>query len=297
MKENNLTGIRILVTGCGYTPLKTIFTSITRHEATHDSLVIGDQEFKLNMGAITAEVLALHGATVHMVARTEEKLKTLKNHIAGKTGKPQQIEYSAVDLMDEEKVKELFENLPRDLPIYWFHSVGLSAGSYRPTGNRWLPFQKLTLEHFSTEVIPFWATTTSIAKHLWPIFEKQVESRIVLISSMSAVRGYPLGASHCAATAALDMLANVLTLEGYKKNIFVTTLRAGGIDTGTYENKDIQDSIIAVSDSYGGRWRDEQISLAPPRSIGELVACAFSIPAHVTSMNIVSQGQWPHEGS
>lgn len=288
---------RIIVTGCGFTKLQTTFTGITDGKPTHDPIIIDGEVFKMNMGSATAEVLARYGATIHMVSRTEEKLKALKDHITAKTGKPKQIEYSVVDLMDEAGVEKWIETLSRDLPIYWFHVVGQSAGSYKPISNRWLPFEQLTLEHFSTEVLPFWASTTYIAKHLWPVFERQKESRVVLISSMSAVRGYATGASHCAAEAAMDKLANILMLEGYKKNIFVTTLRAGAIDTGTYETNEVQKSIIAVSDDFNGRWRNEQITLAPPRSIGELAACAFSISAHVTSMNIVSHGQFPHEGS
>ena len=293
----NLENKRIIVTGCGYTQLKTTFTSITDNSVTHDPIEVGGQIFKMNMGAAAAQAFALQGATVHMVSRTEEKLKAIKSHIASQTQCQEKIEFSLVDLMDEASVEKWTAALPGNLPLYWFHVVGQSAGSYKPIGNRWLPFEQLTLEHFSTEVLPFWATTMYIAKHLWSRFEKQKETRIVLISSMSAVRSYTTGASHCAAEAAMDKLANVLMLEGYKKNIFVTTLRAGAIDTGTYETEEVQNSIVAVSDQYDGRWRDEKITLAPPSSIGSLAACAFTIPAHVTSMNIVSQGQWPHEGS
>ncbi len=297
MDENCLAGKRIIVTGCGYTPLKTTFTDVIDGQPTHTPLKYHEGEFKMNMGAATAEILAKHGAIVHMISRTQEKLQILKCHIDEGTDDPSLTEYSAVDLMDESRVAEWAKKLVRDRPIYWFHVVGQSAGSYKPITNRWLPFQQLTVEHFSTEVIPFWATTVNTAKQLWPIFETQEESRVVLISSMSAVRGYPMGASHCAAEAAMDKLANVLMLESYKKNIFVTTLRAGAIDTGTYDSKEVQESVIQVSNSYDGRWKGERISLAPPRAIGELAVCAFTVPAHITSMNVVSQGQWPHEGS
>jgi NADP-dependent 3-hydroxy acid dehydrogenase YdfG len=298
--ESILNGKHIVVTGCGYAKAQTTFRNLVDGQPSHDEIVVNGERFKMNTGAAAAEVFAKNGAVVHMVSRSGDKLKNIQYHIVRQLEAEDRarVEYSVVDLMDEADVGRWTKSLRRDLALYWFHCVGQSAGSYKTDiNNRWLPFYDLTLEHFSTEVIPFWATTVNVAKHLWPVFVSQPETRIVFISSMSAVRCYTTGASHCAAEAAMDRLANVLMLAGYKQNIFVTTLRAGGIDTGTYESRDVQKSVIEVSDEYNGRWRSEGITLASPRAIGELAATAFSVNAHVASMNIVSRGQWPHEGS
>ena len=262
--ESLLSGKRIVVTGCGYTKLEATFRNLANKQPSHDEIVVNGERYKMNMGAAAANVFAKQGAQIVMVSRSEEKLKNLQNHICFAGGPGLAATYAVVDLMDESSVASwahsLSQGVDERFPLYWFHSVGASAGSFS-IGNRWLPFQELTLEHFSTEVIPFWATTVNVARHLWPIFTAQRETRIVLISSMSAIRGYRRGASHCAAEAAMDRLANVLMLEGYPSNIFVTTLRAGGIDTGTYENKDVQESVITISNDYAGRWRDEGITL------------------------------------
>ncbi|MDO8728470.1 MAG: SDR family oxidoreductase [bacterium] len=294
--NNALAGKLVVVTGCGYTKFQTVFKNRIDGLPSHDEIVVGGEIYKMNMGASATMAFAENGAYVHMVARSKEKLTALQDNMFKKVGTLP--ECAAVDLMDGTMVKEWVSMLRRDLPIYWFHSAGMSAGSYKTEiGNRWLPFRELTPEHFSTEVLPLWTTTMNVAKNLWPIFLTQQETRIVLISSMSTIRSYTSGASHCAATAALDRLANVLTLEGYKSSIYVTTLRAGGIDTGTYENKEVQRSIINIADEYGCDWRSKGLALASPRAIGELAVAAFSVNAHVTSMNIVSKGQFPHEGS
>ncbi|MDP2669308.1 MAG: SDR family oxidoreductase [bacterium] len=296
--KRKLFGKRIIVTGCGYTKLQTMFTNLADGLPSHDEILISGTSHKMNMGAATAKILAQEGAVVHMVSRTQDKLEIIKDHIVQAGVPNSRVEFSAVDLMDEATVEQWVADLPKNLPLYWFHCVGQSAGSYKTDiSNRWLPFDQLTLEHFSTEVIPFWATTRNVAKSLWPIFVAQRETRIVLISSMSAVRCYTLGASHCAAEAAMDKLANVLMLAGYKQNIFVTTLRAGAIDTGTYESKEVQESVIKITNEYNGRWCDEPITLASPKAIGELATAAFSASAHITSINVVSQGQFPNEGS
>lgn len=45
-----------------------------------------------------------------------------------------------------------------------------------------------------------------------------------------------------------------------------------------------------------GTWRD-QITLAPPTTVGEAINFVFTTPAHIPSLNLVAKGQFPHEGS
>jgi NADP-dependent 3-hydroxy acid dehydrogenase YdfG len=198
--------------------------------------------------------------------------------------------------MDEVKTKEFVDHLPKDKPLYWFHAVGMSSGSYKLSGdgNRWLPFQQVTREMFETEAIPFWVATMNMAKALWPYFQKQKCTKVVLLSSMSALRTYIFGASHCPAEAVMDRLGKVLTLEGYKDNIFVTLLRAGAIDTGTYDSENVIKNIKIISKDYGCDW-DNGLRPAPPSSIAEAAACAFISAGHISGINLVSQGQLPHE--
>jgi NAD(P)-dependent dehydrogenase (short-subunit alcohol dehydrogenase family) len=212
--------------------------------------------------------------------------------------KNKSIEYSSVDLMNEPQTRDFASSLPVNFPIYWFHCVGLSSGNYflPGSGNRWLPFEQLTRKHFESEVIPFWVSTTNVAKSLWPKFKEQNGTKIVLVSSMSATRSYIFGASHCPAEAAMDRLASVLSLEAYKNKIWITTLRAGAIDTGTYDENDVQDSIKKIVREYGANW-DDGLKLAPPSSVGEAAACAFASSAHLSVISLISQGQFPHESS
>ena len=48
-KTNKLSGKRVIITGCGYKPLKEQFYDITTGETSHDSIMIGDEEMKLNI--------------------------------------------------------------------------------------------------------------------------------------------------------------------------------------------------------------------------------------------------------
>ena len=296
--SNELEGKRIVVTGCGYSPVKHVFRDSLTGESTHDPIRVSGQEYKLNMGAATAVVLVKKGATVHMVSKTPEKLDILKNYISSLNNVPERIESSAVDLMDSVKSQDFVKSLPKDMPLYWFHCVGLSSGSYQlpGSGNRWLPFEQITKEHFETEVMPFWVSTMNMTKAIVPRMREQGHGKAVLISSMSGTRSYIYGASHCPAEGAMDRLANTLTLELYKENIWITTLRAGAIDTGTYDSQDVQDAVKLICKEYGTDW-SKGLKLAPPISVGEAAACAFASNAHILGINMVSQGQWPHESS
>lgn len=295
-ETNLLEGKRIIVTGCGYKPLKHVFTDIVTKEPSHDSIEVGGKEMKLNIGSAIAGVLARNGAIVHMVSRTKEKLKNIKKSFS-KIIKHGLIEYSALDLLDEKKVKRFVEKLPKDKPIYWVQSVGLGAGNYKlKDDNPYLPLEKIDLGLIEVETLSVIKTTHIMMKALLPVFKKQKETRIAVITSMSAIRGYSFGGTHTTAKGAIDRYANSSMLALYKKNIFVTTIRPGGVDTGMYDNPKVQEAINVVSDEYMGQYRKHQ-TYAPPTTVGEAINYAFTTPSHIPSINLVAKGQFPNEGS
>jgi NADP-dependent 3-hydroxy acid dehydrogenase YdfG len=282
---------RIIITGCGYNPLKERFTNVIDNSSTHNSLFINDVEMKLNIGAATASVLANNDLTVHMVSKSEDKLKNIADSISG------DVEYSVVDLLDERQVNSFVQDLPRNKPLYWVQSVGLGAGSYKlKNDNPYLLLENIETELLETEVTTLLRSSHLLIKELLPIFREQNESRIVFISSMSAIRGYSLGGTHCAAKGALDRYANAAMLALYKYNIFVTTIRPGAVDTGMYDDKLTQKAVIDVALEYGCDW-SEKISFANPISVGQAVQYVLSTKAHIPSLNLVAQGQFPNEGS
>lgn len=139
-------------------------------------------------------------------------------------------------------------------------------------------------------------STHLMMQSLLPIFKKQNKTKIAIVTSMSAIRGYSLGATHCAAKGAIDRYTNSAMLELYKDNIFVTTIRPGAVDTGMYDGKKVQEAVINISDQFNGIYK-ERFCLAPPVSVGTIVANSLSSKGHITSINLVAEGQLPHEGS
>ncbi len=294
--SNELENKRIVVTGCGYKPLQTTFYDVVTGKPSQDSMEIDGQDVKLNIGSAISGVLARKGATVHMVSTSEDKLKKLKYGLESLVGEDS-IEFTALNLLDEQQVSDFVKSLSKDKNIYWVQSVGLGAGSYKlKDDNPYLPLESIPIDLLEKESQTVLRATHLMMTKFLPIFRKQRETRIAIVSSMSAIRGYSYGGTHCAAKGAIDRYANSAMLGLYKDNIFVTTIRPGGIDTGMYDNQSVQEAVKNISDEFQGRHR-EQFVLAPPTSIGEAVAFTFSTPAHIPSLNLVAKGQFPNEGS
>ncbi len=286
----------VIVTGCGYKPVEYVFTDIVTGKPSHDAINVDNEEMKLNVGSGITKVLAENNANVLMVSKTESKLKNLQERLIKQTGN-KNINYSALDLLDQKQVNDFVQNLPTDKTIYWMQSVGLGAGSYKvKDGNPYLKPEDILLELIQKEVEIVLSSTHIMFQALYPILKKQKESRIAVITSMSAVRGYSLGCTHCAAKGAIDRYTNSLMLAKYKENIFVTSVRPGGVDTGMYDNKVVQEAVNEISDEYNGLYRDRQFYMSPT-VVGEVISTIFTIDAHIPSVNIVAKGQFPNEGS
>lgn len=296
VKSNKLEGKRIIVTGCGYKPLKETFYDINTNQPSHDSISVDSHEMKLNIGAATSIVLALNGATVHMVSRTEEKLQNLKESFS-RLVNPSQIEYSSVNLLDQDALKEFVDFIPKDKTLYWGQSIGLGAGAYKiKDDNPYLHIDEIPVELLEKESLVVLKGTHLLMQQLLPFFRKQKETKIAIISSMSAIRGYSRGGTHCAAKGAISRYANSAMLDLWRDNIYITDIRPGLIDTGMYDGLAVQEAVCEISKGYGGLYH-KHFAAAPPSSVGEAINYVFTTPAHIPSLNLVAKGQFPNEGS
>ncbi len=292
----NLAGKRVLITGVGIKPVEFVFRDITTGEPSHTAITFEGKEYKANIGAATALECARAGAVVRLVARTQSKLDIVKKWIeqAVPTAK---VECSAVDLSDIMALKELAESIPNNIPLYWVQSVGLGAGTVQlKDDNPYLKIDDLSEELVEAELSVLKNTITFL-KLLLPRFRKQKETRICIISSMSAVRSIISGSMHMAAKGAISRFANAAMIELDKERIFITDIRPGGCDTGMYDSKTVQETVLMIGKSYGYDYSQTGLFFMPPSAVGEAIVSTLVSKAHITSVNMVARGQWPHEGS
>ncbi len=293
---DSLKGKRILITGVGIKPVGFIFKDITTDEPSHTSIIAGGQEYKANIGAATALECAKAGAIVHLVARTESKLEIVKNWIEKEVAGAR-VEYTALDLNDRLALENLVKSIPTDVPLYWVQSVGLGAGTVQlKDDNPYLLIDDLNTDLIEAELSVL-KNTIALLQFLLPRFREQKETRVCIVSSMSAVRSVVSGSMHMAAKGAISRFTNAAMIELDKERIFITDVRPGGIDTGLYDTKIVQETIGMIGKGYGYDYSKSGLFFAPPSSVGKAIVSVLTSDAHVTSINMVARGQWPHEGS
>lgn len=295
---------KIIVTGCWYKPVNHIFYDSIDKKPTHDELQIlmnasAMIPMKVNIGTAVAAVLARNGADVVMSWHTQEKIDKIKKWLLTQLSPTINIEGVWLDILDEESVKKFVSWLPTNRPISRVQSIGLWAGNYQlKDDNPYLPFEHMDVNLIESEMTTVVRWTHLMMKELLPILKKQQESRIVMISSMSAIRWYELWSSHCTAKAAIDKYANVAMLKFYKDNIRISTVRPGAVDTGMYDSPMTRNAIREISAEHNGVWKtDKDIVLMPPTAVGEMIKSVLTSQAHIAEINMVSKSQFPHQGS
>lgn len=289
---NYLKNKRVLVTGVGIKPVRRIFHDITNGQSSHTPVCDGGTEYKANIGTAIALECAKAGAVVHMVSRSKEKLQIVQRWIRREIP-GSRIEYSIADLGDQASLEHLAKDIPNDLPLFWVQSLGLGAGTVKiKDDNPYIPIEEIPSELIDAE-FSVTKSTIELLQALLPRFQAQEETRICVISSMSAIRSMVPASIHHAAKGALDRFANAAMLELESRGIFVTTVRPGAIDTGLYDSDAVQESVKTMCKGYGR----EDTRYAPPSSVAETVVLALTSEAHITSLNLVARGQFPHEGS
>lgn len=294
-----LVGKRVLVTGCGYKEVKKIFKDKDSNFETHDSITIDGIEYKVNIGTAAAYKLAMSGATVHIVSKSIDKLQHLSEIITDSLEDdcPGNIEYTAVDLFSNDDTFEFVKTIETNLPLYWVQCVGLGAESFKlENDNPYLKLDYLSEELMRAEY-EVTISTHRLLKFLLPKFRMQNETKIVMVTSMSAVRFYPYGGAHCSGKAALDSYAKVSDLELSPDNIFVTRLRPGMVDTGLYDNDEVIKANIEITSWFGLDKTSGDFQLIPPNTVAEMICQSLSAEAHVASVNILARGQEKLEAS
>lgn len=191
----------------------------------------------------------------------------------------------------------MIDSIPSDMPLHWVQSAGLGAGTVQlKDDNPYLLIDDLNEELIEAELSVL-TNTIRLLKLLLPRFRKQKETRVCIVSSMSAIRSVVSGSMHMAAKGAISRFANAANIELDKERIFITDIRPGIVDTGMYDSKVVRDIVAIMGKNYGYDYSKSGIFCAPPSAVGKAILTALVSDAHILGINMVARGQWPHEGS
>jgi short-subunit dehydrogenase len=241
--------LKVIVTGCGFKPINHVYKH--NNKTTHNEIPINGIPHKMNIGTAIAYYLSMKGVDVILVSRNEQKLKQITEGMELLGCDKNKISYIPSDISTDEGIDFLLKNLPKKSNFYWVQSIGMGAGSYKlKNDNIYLPFEKISPELITAEMNIVTATHRMMLKII-KLFRKQVKngfsSKICIISSMSGERGYHFGATHVAAKHALVGYIKGIEKELEDENIEIFDIRPGGVDTGMYDNKHVQNSVNEIS--------------------------------------------------
>ncbi|MGB3608613.1 MAG: SDR family oxidoreductase [Psychroserpens sp.] len=189
------------------------------------------------IGEATAKKLSEHGASVVLMARSEDKLKDLASSITKAGGK------ALVASGDVTKRKD-FENVVAKTVEHFgkvdglINNAGLMPLSY---------VKKLKTDEWDKMVDVNIKGVLNGVSSVLPELIKNNGGDIINISSMAAHRYFPGGAVYCATKAAVKMFSEGLRQElAPKHNINVTSIEPGAVDTNlvsTITDEDIKEEL------------------------------------------------------
>jgi short-subunit dehydrogenase len=197
------------------------------------------------LGAEMARQFAAKGHDLALCARRAERLDDLREELlAAHPG--QRVEVRALDVTDDEQVFEVFRAFRQDLGRLDRVVVNAGLGKGAPLGTgRYDANRETAMTNFVAALCQ--------AEAAMEIFRDQDAGHLVLVSSMSAMRGMPKSMTVYAATkAALSHLGEGLQYELLGKPIKVTVLHCGYI--ASEMNEKVQQQVrFMVSTEDGVR--------------------------------------------
>ena len=196
------------------------------------------------LGAEMARQLAARGNDLALCARRTERLDALREEIlAAHPGR--RVEVKALDVNDHDQVFEVFRAFASDLGTIDRVVVNAGLGKGAPLGTGKFEANRETA---MTNFVGALAQTEAAME----IFRDQGFGHLVMISSMSAMRGMPKTMTTYAATkAGVAHLAEGLRMELHGKPIKVSVIYPGYI--ASEMNEGVGDTPLMVSTEKGVR--------------------------------------------
>ncbi|HET6167914.1 MAG TPA: SDR family oxidoreductase [Marmoricola sp.] len=195
------------------------------------------------LGAEMARQFAARGHDLALCARRTEKLEALRDEIHA-AHPAVRVELRALDVTDDDQVFEVFRAFRSDFGTIDRVIINAGLGKGAPLGTgRYDANRETAMTNF--------VAALAQAEAAMEIFRAQNSGHLVMISSMSAVRGLPRTLTTYAATkAGVAHLAEGLRAELYGKPINVTVLYPGYI--ASEMNEKVEQSTPLMSSTEKG---------------------------------------------
>jgi meso-butanediol dehydrogenase/(S,S)-butanediol dehydrogenase/diacetyl reductase len=173
------------------------------------------------IGRASCLALAKEGATIVGTARTHKDLESLEKEIAALGGKAKSF---ACDVTKSAEVAACVKQTVTDLGRIDILVNNAGIGGYRP-------FLDWTEDDYDKIMETNAKSTWLFCKEVIPHLLKQGGGNIVNVSSVAGLQGYPNEGIYCMSKFAQIALSQSLDREFYQKNIKVSLVCPGGVET------------------------------------------------------------------
>lgn len=175
------------------------------------------------IGLALAHEMAKRGYSLALSARSAEKLEKVKKEINDKHAPPA-IAIRRLDVTDYAEVPKAFSILAGELGGIDIVYANAGIGLGERVGKNEFDKARATIE---VNLLGAIATIDAAVAY----FLKKGKGHVVGVSSVSAFRGMPRASAYCASKAGIAIYLEALRVETLRKNIDVTVLYPGYIDT------------------------------------------------------------------
>lgn len=175
------------------------------------------------IGRALAFELGKRGYKLALTARRADVLSEIKDEI-NRSHSPPAIAIRKLDVTNGDAVFSVFSEMARELGGIDIVLANAGVGLGEKVGRGDFEKAKQTIDVNLTGAI---ATMDAAAQY----FLEKGEGHIVGVSSVAAFRGMPKSAAYCASKAGLAVYMEAMRAELYRKNIDITVLYPGFIDT------------------------------------------------------------------
>ncbi|MGI8670439.1 MAG: SDR family NAD(P)-dependent oxidoreductase [Aridibacter sp.] len=174
------------------------------------------------IGEALVLVMAERGATLGLVARREELLKTIKGKIEQNGGTAR---YFVCDVTEKEKLFEAAESLRNE-----FGKIDIMIANAGIGGNN-KAIRNLEADAVAKVInINLLGAVNSVAAVL-PKMLEQKSGQLVAVSSLAGIRGLPKSAAYSASKAGMTAFFESVRLDVQHKGVAVTVIQPGFIKT------------------------------------------------------------------
>ncbi len=172
------------------------------------------------IGRALAEACIARGDTVVATARNLDSLNYLNSDKAI---------CRALDVNDDDAIKQLFSNLEETLPSI---DLLINNAGYAAMGPVTELDRQALLKQFETNVF----APVSVTRAALPLLRKSSRAQVVNIGSVSGILTTPFSGAYCATKAAVHALSDAMRMELKPFSIEVITVQPGAIQSSFGDN-------------------------------------------------------------